>query len=116
MDLEDTEASPAALNKDPDFEGNPSFVVVDHELATPDGVEGPSPIYVKPPVNFDGNGEPLPDATNRTIQTIEADSNNAQTSRKSEKLQKRECYYIDRSKKSSSFLHLYHSFIYIIYP
>lgn len=35
---------------------NPSFVVVDHELETPDGIEGPVPVYVKPSsTNFKEN-------------------------------------------------------------
>ncbi|XP_015109865.1 alpha-2-macroglobulin-like [Diachasma alloeum] len=34
------------------FFDNPSFVVIDHELNTPDGIEGPPPVYVKPPSNF----------------------------------------------------------------
>ncbi|KAK2588933.1 hypothetical protein KPH14_001788 [Odynerus spinipes] len=35
---------------------NPSFVVVNHELDTPDGIEGPVPVYVKPSItNFKEN-------------------------------------------------------------
>lgn len=34
------------------FFGNPAFVVIDHELESPDGVEGPPPVYVKPSYNF----------------------------------------------------------------
>nr|XP_031846680.1 murinoglobulin-1-like [Nomia melanderi] len=34
--------------EDSEMPGNPSFVVVSHELETPEGVEGPVPVYVKP--------------------------------------------------------------------
>ncbi|KZC12116.1 Murinoglobulin-1, partial [Dufourea novaeangliae] len=34
--------------EDSEFSGNPFFVVVSHELETPEGVEGPVPVYVKP--------------------------------------------------------------------
>lgn len=34
------------------FFDNPSFVVIDHDLDTPEGIEGPPPVYIKPPSNF----------------------------------------------------------------
>lgn len=46
-DFEDMESFDKQT-QDSDFDRNPLFVVVDHELATPDGIEGPVPVYVKP--------------------------------------------------------------------
>lgn len=60
----------AKQNQDPypaNFDGNPHFVVIDHELETPDGIEGPVSVSVKPDINFD------------SIQEKEADINNAQS-------------------------------------
>lgn len=63
-----------------DFDLNPLFVVVDHELATPEGVEGPVLVSVKPDItHFDVN--PLSNVTNETDQKTEADLNNMQTLR-----------------------------------
>lgn len=83
IDLEDMEAPFSTFNRpdqDPfatDFNGNPLFVVVDHELATPEGVEGPVPVFVKPDItNFDDS--PLSNVTNETDQKIEADLSNTQ--------------------------------------
>ncbi|KAL0109694.1 hypothetical protein PUN28_014611 [Cardiocondyla obscurior] len=60
-----------------DFDRNPLFVVVDHELATPEGVEGPVPVSVKPDItHFDSN--PLSNLTNETDQKIEADLRDTQ--------------------------------------
>ncbi|XP_011696887.1 PREDICTED: alpha-2-macroglobulin-like protein 1 isoform X2 [Wasmannia auropunctata] len=84
IDLEDMEAPFATFNRpdqDPfatDFDGNPLFVVVDHELATPEGVEGPVPVSVKPDiVHFDGN--PLSNAANETDQKLEVELSNTET-------------------------------------
>lgn len=77
MNLEDIEG-PSAFNKqdeDTDFDGNPNFVVVDHELATPEGVEGPTPVFVKPDTT-DIDGELPLDTINRTASTEETDMNN----------------------------------------
>lgn len=41
------------------FIDNPSFVIIDHELETPDGIEGPPPVYVKPSFNFHLNKDDL---------------------------------------------------------
>ncbi|XP_011171215.1 alpha-2-macroglobulin-like protein 1 isoform X3 [Solenopsis invicta] len=83
IDLEDMEAPFSTLIKqsqDPfatDFDGNPLFVVVDHELATPEGVEGPVSVSVKPDItHFDGD---LSNVTNETDQKIEVDLSNVQT-------------------------------------
>ncbi|XP_076171368.1 murinoglobulin-1 [Ptiloglossa arizonensis] len=49
--LDDTENPSTVLAEETDdsvFPGNPSFTVVDHELETPEGVEGPLLVYVKP--------------------------------------------------------------------
>lgn len=80
IDLEDMEAPFSTLIKQgqnpfaTDFDGNPLFVVVDHELATPEGVEGPVPVSVKPDIiHFDSN--PLSNVTNETDQKIEDLSN-----------------------------------------
>lgn len=79
VDLEDMEASLSAFNKPgqdlslTNYDGNPLFVVVDHELATPDGIEGPVPVSVKP--DFD----PLLNEANRTDQKIGTDLSNAQS-------------------------------------
>lgn len=75
MNLEDIEKL-SVFNKqdqDADFGGNPNFVVVEHELATPDGIEGPTPIYVKPEITNIDN-ESLQDTINRTVLTEEANS------------------------------------------
>lgn len=37
------------------FEQNPTFTIVSYDLEVPDGIEGPSPVYVKPPSNFNPN-------------------------------------------------------------
>jgi len=81
VDLEDMEASFSAFNKPgqdlslTNYDGiHPLFVVVDHELATPDGIEGPVPVSVKP--DF---GVSLLNETNQTDEKIETDSNNAQS-------------------------------------
>lgn len=42
------ETPSAKSTENPNYEVNPSFVVVNHELETPDGMEGPVPVYVKP--------------------------------------------------------------------
>lgn len=82
VDLEDMEASFSAFNgqnQDPfpaNFDGNPLFVVVDHELATPDGVEGPVPVSVKPDINFDG--DQLSNVTNQSAERIDTDLSNTQ--------------------------------------
>ncbi|XP_011874735.1 PREDICTED: alpha-2-macroglobulin-like protein 1 isoform X2 [Vollenhovia emeryi] len=85
IDLDDMEAPFSTLirqEQNPfatDFDGNPLFVVVEHELATPEGVEGPVPVSVKPDItHFDSN--PL-STTNETDQKIEADLSNTQTLR-----------------------------------
>jgi len=82
IDLEDMEAF-NRQSQDPfatDFDGNPLFVVVDHELETPEGIEGPVPVSVKPDItHFDGN--PLSNVTNETDQKIEVDLSNTQTLR-----------------------------------
>ena len=81
VDLENMEASFFnGQSQDPfsNFNGNPLFVVVDHELATPDGVEGPVPVSVKPDiVNFDG--DPLSNMTNQSAERVDADSINLQS-------------------------------------
>ncbi|KAG5319082.1 A2ML1 protein, partial [Acromyrmex heyeri] len=84
IDLEDMEAPFLTFNRqgqDPfatDFDRNPLFVVVDHELATPEGIEGPVPVSVKPGIiHFDDN--PLSNMTNETDQKIETDLNNNET-------------------------------------
>lgn len=81
VDLENMEASFFnGQSQDPfsNFNGNPLFVVVDHELATPDGVEGPVPISVKPDIaNFDG--DPLSNMTNQSAERVDADSINLQS-------------------------------------
>ncbi|KAG5321098.1 A2ML1 protein, partial [Pseudoatta argentina] len=84
IDLEDMEAPFLTFNRqgqDPfatDFDRNPLFVVVDHELATPEGIEGPVPVSVKPGIiHFDDN--PLSNMTNETNQKIETDLNNNET-------------------------------------
>ncbi|XP_018342836.1 PREDICTED: alpha-2-macroglobulin-like protein 1 isoform X2 [Trachymyrmex septentrionalis] len=84
IDLEDMEAPFLTFNRqgqDPfatDFDRNPLFVVVDHELATPEGIEGPVPVSVKPGIiHFDDN--PLSNMTNETDQKIEVDLNNNET-------------------------------------
>ncbi|XP_012532021.1 alpha-2-macroglobulin-like protein 1 [Monomorium pharaonis] len=81
IDFDDMEAPFSTLVKqdqDPlatDFEnGNPLFVVVDHELATPEGVEGPVPVSVKPDITHF-----VDPSTNETDQKIEMDLNNVQT-------------------------------------
>lgn len=83
IDLEDMEAPFSTLirqGQNPfatDFDGNPLFVVVDHELATPEGIEGPVSVSVKPDITyFDGN--PLSNVTSETDQKIE-DLSNVQT-------------------------------------
>ncbi|XP_011636564.2 murinoglobulin-1-like [Pogonomyrmex barbatus] len=82
IDLEDMEVPFSTFNKpsqDPfatDFEGNPHFVVVDHELATPEGIEGPVPVSVKPDIAY-FDAYPL-NVTNETDQKIEADLSNTQ--------------------------------------
>ncbi|XP_077262894.1 alpha-2-macroglobulin-like protein 1 [Temnothorax americanus] len=83
IDLEDMEAPFSTLIRQgqnsfgTDFDGNPLFVVVDHELATPEGVEGPVPVSVKPDItHFDDY--PLLNVTNETEQKIEVDLSNAQ--------------------------------------
>lgn len=78
INLEDIE-EPSAFSKqdqDTDFDGNPNFVVVDHELATPDGVEGPTPVYVKPDItNIDSE---LPrDISNHTASMEETNPSKA---------------------------------------
>lgn len=60
-----------------DFDLNPLFVVVDHELATPEGVEGPVLVSVKPDITHFDN--PLLNVTNETDQKTEVDLNNMQT-------------------------------------
>jgi len=86
IDLEDMEAPFLTFNRqgqDPfatDFDRNPLFIVVDHELATPEGIEGPVPVSVKPSIiYFDDN--PLSNMTNETDQKIEMDLNNNETLR-----------------------------------
>lgn len=83
IDFEDMEAPFSTLirqGQNPfatDFDGNPLFVVVDHELATPEGVEGPMSVSVKPDIiHFDG--DPLSNVTNETDQKIETDLSNTQ--------------------------------------
>ncbi|XP_020295682.1 alpha-2-macroglobulin-like protein 1 isoform X2 [Pseudomyrmex gracilis] len=70
IDFEDMEMS-AKQNQDSfpaNFDGNPHFVVIDdHELETPDGIEGPVSVSVKPDINFD------------SVQEKEANINNAQS-------------------------------------
>lgn len=84
VDLEDMEASFSSFNgqnQDPfpaNFDGNPLFVVVDHELATPDGIEGPVPVSVKPDIDsFDG--DQLSNMANQSTKKIDADSSNTQS-------------------------------------
>jgi len=80
VDFEDMQASFSGFNKPgqdlslTNYDGNPLFVVVDHELATPDGIEGPVPVSVKP--EFD---DPLLEKTNQTDQKIGTELNNAQS-------------------------------------
>ncbi|XP_054012298.1 murinoglobulin-1-like isoform X1 [Hylaeus anthracinus] len=57
--------------------GNPSFVVVSHELETPKGIEGPVPVYVKPD-NFDYRTEATvatltPEMENQNLSQEESD-------------------------------------------
>jgi len=84
IDLEDVPILSSAFNRrdqETDFDGNPLFIVVDHELATPDGIEGPMLTYVKPDtVSF--KNDPRLNATDQITQDIEEDSNvQSQTSR-----------------------------------
>jgi len=85
IDLEDVPIQlSSAFNRrdqETDFDGNPLFIVVDHELATPDGIEGPMLTYVKPDtVSF--KNDPRLNATDQITQDIEEDSNvQSQTSR-----------------------------------
>ncbi|XP_012231026.1 alpha-2-macroglobulin-like protein 1 isoform X2 [Linepithema humile] len=76
VDLDDMEASFNKPGQDLslNYDGNPLFVVVDHELATPDGIEGPVPVSVKPDFS-----DPLLDETNQTDQKMGTDLNNAQS-------------------------------------
>lgn len=83
IDLEDMETT---LNKQgqnsfsTNFDGNPLFVIVDHELATPEGVEGPVPVSVKPDsTHFDDYPLSSNVTDNETDQKIEADLSNTQT-------------------------------------
>lgn len=66
-------------DQEADFDGNPNFVVVDHELATPDGVEGPTPVYVKPDDTANLDDESLLGTTNRTAQTGNVASQSSRT-------------------------------------
>lgn len=75
VDLEDMEASFSDFNGQ-NQDAFPLFVVVDHELATPDGVEGPVPVSVKPDINF--NGDQLSNVANQSVERIDTDSSNAQ--------------------------------------
>lgn len=75
VDLEDMEASFSDFNGQ-NQDAFPLFVVVDHELATPDGVEGPVPVSVKPDINFDG--DQLSNMANQSIERIDTNSSNAQ--------------------------------------
>ncbi|XP_076621496.1 alpha-2-macroglobulin-P isoform X2 [Colletes latitarsis] len=45
---DNTENPSTKETEDTDTPGNPSFVIVNHELETPEGVEGPVPVYAKP--------------------------------------------------------------------
>lgn len=63
---EEPETRSRTTDSSSNFFGNPAFVIIDHELESPDGVEGPPPVYVKPSYNFNfpketvglaGNGE-----------------------------------------------------------
>lgn len=78
VDLEDVATLSFAFNRrdeETNFDANPLFTVVDHELETPDGVEGPHLTYLKPDsVSF--NTDPrLKNMSNQTrqIQEIEED-------------------------------------------
>ncbi|RLU16697.1 hypothetical protein DMN91_010765 [Ooceraea biroi] len=78
VDLEDVATSLSfAFNRrdqESDFSGNPLFIVVDHELATPDGIEGPALTYVKPDtVIFN---DPRLNITDQSSQEMEEDMSN----------------------------------------
>nr|XP_033328709.1 alpha-2-macroglobulin-P-like isoform X1 [Megalopta genalis]XP_033328710.1 alpha-2-macroglobulin-P-like isoform X2 [Megalopta genalis] len=45
--IENPSTVPVKETEDFEVPGNPSFVVVSHELETPEGVEGPIPVYTK---------------------------------------------------------------------
>ncbi|XP_011146903.2 murinoglobulin-1 [Harpegnathos saltator] len=74
VSLEDIEGSSVFNKQDQDanFDGNPNFVVVDHELATPDGIEGPTPVYIKPDTTNIDSETPL-DTINLTVSAENVD-------------------------------------------